>query len=337
MWLMAVAIVAAAAPMPAPRAAEPVVVKLATIAPKSSVWHSILQEMGDAWQKSSKGAVVLRIYPGGVAGDDSDVVRKLRLGTLNAAFLATGMIDINRDLIALQIPMAYASYEEFDCVVEQMLPAIDAGYSEKGFVLLGLTDGGFVQFFTKTPMRTPDDLKGMKLFVWAGDDLYVELWKRAGFNPVPLPATEISTALQTGLVNVVTTTPQASVLLQWFLHVKYMTRLNWAILVGGLVVSRKTWDKIPAELRPALLDAAHAAARRLRDVSRRSSPQDIEAMKKRGLNVVEIDPAALDAWKRLIEGVYPKVRGAFIPAKAFDTALELRDACRQKMVKTSAP
>jgi TRAP-type C4-dicarboxylate transport system substrate-binding protein len=204
-------------------------------------------------------------------------------------------------------------------------------------VLLGLTDGGFVQFFTKTPMRTPDDLKGMKLFVWAGDDLYVELWKRAGFNPVPLPATEISTALQTGLVNVVTTTPQATVLLQWFEHVKYMTRLNWAILVGGLVVSRKTWDKIPAELRPALLDAAHAAARRLRDVSRRSSPQDIEAMKKRGLNVVEIDPAALDAWKRLIEGVYPKVRGAFIPAKAFDTALELRDACRQKMVKTSAP
>ena len=69
---------------------------------------------------------------------------------------------------------------------------------------------------TKTPARTPEELKSAKLFTWAGDDRYTELWKGAGFNAIPLPATEISTALQTGLVNALVTTPQVAAVMQWY-------------------------------------------------------------------------------------------------------------------------
>ena len=151
--------------------------------------------------------------------------------------------------------MAYADYEEFDAVLDEISPEdLERIYADKGFVVLAWADGGWVHFFTKSPVRTPDDLKALKLFAWAGDDLAIELWKAAGFNPVPLPATEISTALQTGLSPRCPTSPQAAVLLQWYDQAKYMTDVNWAVLLGGIVVSKSSWEKIPADLRPALAE-----------------------------------------------------------------------------------
>jgi TRAP-type C4-dicarboxylate transport system substrate-binding protein len=287
--------------------------------------------MVEEWRTLSNGQVTVRIYPGGVAGDDTDVVRKMRLGTLNAGLLtSTGLEDVDRGVLALQIPLAYASYAELDCALEKLGPELERRLAAKGFILLAWTDGGFVRFFSKNPVRTPDDLKSAKLFSWAGDDQYVELWKKAGFNPIPLPATEISTALQTGLINALPTTPQAAVLLQWYKQAHCMTVLDWAVLLGGMVVNKSAWEKIPPALRPALQQSARQACQRLRDLSRESTPKDVEAMSKRGLTEVKLTPAEVDLWRRALEEAYPKIRGSFVPADAFDAALKVRDECRRQ-------
>jgi TRAP-type C4-dicarboxylate transport system substrate-binding protein len=305
------------------------VVKMATLVPQGSAWHQTLQQMAAEWQKISGGRVTLRLYPGGVAGDDSDIVRKMRLGILNAALISSaGMQDIDRSVLALQIPLAYADYAEFDCALEQVAPAIEKTLDARGFVMLAWADAGYVRFFTKSPVRVPDDLRKQKLFVWAGDDLLVEVWKKAGFNPIPLPSTEISTALQTGLVTAVPTPPQAAVLMQWYNQAKNMTDINWGVLIGGIVVTKETWEKIPAELRPALAESARKTARRLSALTRESEPKDIDAMAKRGLTVVKLDAAALQQWRAVVEGVYPAIRGKSIPTEAFDAGLRARDACR---------
>lgn len=313
----------------APAAGAQTLIKMATLVPKDTAWHQALQEMGADWQKISGGKVTLRLYPGGVAGDDTDVVRKLRLGTLNAGLVTgTGLQDIDRSVLALQIPLAYADYAEFDCVLEKIGPEIERALAARGFVLIGWTDGGFAHFFAKSPIRVPDDLKREKLFVWAGDDLLVELWKRAGFNPIPLPSTEISTALQTGLVTALPAPAQAAVLMQWYNQAKHMTAINWGVLVGGIVVTREAWEKIPAEIRPALEQSARRTGRRLAQLTRESEQRDIEAMAKRGLSVVRLDAAALQQWRTVVEGVYPTIRGKFVPEQAFDAGIRARDACR---------
>ena len=331
------ATLAALAPfLAAPPASAQTVIKMATLVPQGSSWHQALQEMAVEWQKISGGKVTLRLYPGGVAGDDSDVVRKMRLGTLNGALLtSTGIQDVDRSVLALQIPLAFADYDEFDCTLKAVGPMIERALEARGFVMLGWTDGGYAHFFAKSPVRLPDDLKKQKLFVWAGDDMLVELWTKAGFNPVPLPATEISTALQTGLVTSLPAPPQAAVLFQWYNQAKHMTALNYGILVGGFVVTKDTWDKIPAEFRPALLDSTRKTARRLALLTRESAPKDIDAMVKRGLTVVSLDAAALQQWHTVIEGVYPALRGKFIPAEAFDAAFKARDACRASAKATA--
>ncbi|MEO6326272.1 MAG: TRAP transporter substrate-binding protein DctP [Thermoanaerobaculia bacterium] len=301
--------------------AEPVKVKLATLVPEGSLWHQLLLEMAETWKTVSKDQVRVQIYAGSVAGDDGDVVRKMRLGTLNAGLLTSaGISTIDRSVYALQVPMMYTSYDEVDYVLEKMQPKLEAALEAKGFIVLNWVDGGWIRFFTKTPVTRPEDLKALKLFAWAGDNDALEIWKQAGFNPVPLPATEISTALQTGLVTALPTTPQAAVILQWYNHARNMTDVKWAMLLGATVISKSVWEKIPADIRPALLKSARDTGKRLREEIRKGGDKDVDAMKKRGVNVIVPDAAAQAAWRTLVEGVYPKIRGSIVPADAFDEA-----------------
>jgi TRAP-type C4-dicarboxylate transport system substrate-binding protein len=317
-------------------AADPVVVKMATLVPAGSSWNRSLQEMGQKWQQVSGGKVVLKLYAGGVAGDDADVVRKIRLGTLNAGLLATtGLADIERSVLALQIPMLYEDYNEVDWVLERITPGLDVQFAAKGFVVLAWVDGGWAHFFTKTPARTPAELKTAKLFTWAGDDKYTELWKGAGFNAIPLPATEISTALQTGLVNALVTTPQVASLMQWYNHAKNMTDVNWALLLGAIVIDKASWEKIPADVRPAILSVTRETGRALSKQARAEEIESVAAMKTRGLNVVKPGPAELESWHRLLESVFPLVRGKYMPAEAFDAAVKYSGEYRQQ--KKTAP
>ena len=228
----------------------------------------------------------------------------------------------------MEVPLAYADHRELDCVLEQLSPELEKQMEAKGFILLGWSEGGWARFFTKSPVRTPEDMKKMKIFVWAGDDPYAELWKKAGFNPVPLPSTEISTALQTGLITAVSVNLQGALLLQWYKQVPYMTDLKWAMLLGGIVITKSTWEKIPAELRPLVKESALKACRRLRDFSRQSEAKDLEALRKNGVQVIAVDGPVLDQWRRVIEGVIPQVRGGYLPTGTLDKALKLRDECR---------
>ena len=211
-----------------------------------------------------------------------------------------------------------------------MTPVLEAQLDAKGFVVLAWVDGGWAHFFTKTPARTPDELKSAKLFTWAGDDRYTELWKGAGFNAIPLPATEISTALQTGLVNALCTTPQVAAVMQWYNHAKYMTDVNWALLLGAVVVDKKAWEKIPADVRPAILAVTRETGRALSKQTRADEIESVEAMKKRGLNVVKPNPSELASWHKLLESVLPLVRGKYMPAEAFDTVIKLSGEYRQQ-------
>jgi TRAP-type C4-dicarboxylate transport system substrate-binding protein len=317
---------------PSPASAQaPLIVRMATLVPDGSSWHQILKETAEKWKTLSGGRVTVRLFPGGVAGDDPDVVRKMRLGTLNAGLLTTvGVGEIDKACYALGIPLAYDSYEEVYYVLDKMRPKLEAGLEAKGFVVLNWADGGWVHFFTQKPVAVPDDLRPLKLFSWAGDPESVEVWRSAGFNPVPLPSTEIATALQTGLVQALGSPPQVAVISQYFNHAKNMTALRWQLLLGATLVAKSTWEKIPADVRPALLEATREAGARLQAEIRQSEDKDVEAMKKRGLNVVAVSPAQKAQWQKLTESIYPKVRGPIVPAEAFDEAMRYRDEYRKQ-------
>jgi TRAP-type C4-dicarboxylate transport system substrate-binding protein len=314
-----------------PRAQAQVTIKMATLVPENSSWHLALKEMGDTWNRLSGGRVRIVLYPGGRQGDDADVVRKMHLGTLQGAVLTSpGLAEIDRSVYALSIPMAFESYEELYDVLERMRPRIESQMEAKGFVVINWADGGWTHFFAKKPVTTPDDLRHLKLFQWAGDPRSLEIWKAAGFNPRPTPSTELATGLQTGLLEAFLAPPQMVVITRFYEQARYMTDLKWAIILGATVVKKDVWAKVPPELRPALLQAARETGAKLQAEMRVSGDRDIQAMRRAGLTVVPVDGRTRELWRKSTDAAYGKIRGDFVPADAYDEALRHRDAFRRK-------
>lgn len=317
--------------------AQTVLVKLGTVAPDGSPWHQILQQMGQQWQKSSGGKVTLRIYPGGVLGDEPDMISKMRIGQLQAVALSgSGLSRLEPAVACLQIPMMIESYEELDYVRDRVAPRLEKLLEEKGYVVLNWGDAGWVHFFSKTPARRLDDIRKMKLFTMAGDADALELYQQAGFRPVPLATTDMMPALQTGLIEAFDVPPLLAMLNQWFGLARHMIDLKWAPLVGGTIVSKKTWERIPETLRPAMLEAARSAGLRLRSEIRKMGDDAVVEMKKRGLNVITLDAATLAEWRREVEEAYPKLRGRLVPAELFDEVRRLRDEFRAQRGKKAS-
>ncbi|MCX6546212.1 MAG: TRAP transporter substrate-binding protein DctP [Acidobacteria bacterium] len=317
---------------PAAAPAQTITIKMATLVPENSSWFLVLKDVADKWAKISGGKVKVILYPGGRRGDDPDVVRDMRLGGLQGAVLTSvGLAEIDKTVFALSIPMAYDSYEEVYAVLEKMRPRLEASMEARGFVVVNWADGGWMHFFTKSPVTTPDDLKKLKFFQWAGDAKSLEIWKAAGFNPRPAPSTELVTGLQTGLFEAFAAPPQVCVIARYYEHARYMTDMNWGLMMAATVIDKGTWARIPADLKPALLQAARDSGAKLQAEIRRSGERDVEAMKNSPskLVVVPVDAKTKELWRKLAESTYPRIRGDLLSADAFDEAIRYRDEYRK--------
>ena len=305
------------------------VVKMGTLAPEGSPWHEVLQQMGERWRKSTAGQVRLVIYPGGVLGDEPDMVNKMRIGQIQAVALSgEGLARIEPGVAGLQVPMMFDSYAELDYVRDRIAPRLEQMIERRGYKVLNWGDAGWVHFFTRTPASRLQEVRRMKLFTWAGDNETLELWKANGFRAVPLAATDILTGLQTGLIEVVPTTPLYALLNQSFAIARYMIDVKWAPLVGATLISLRTWNSLTEQQRSELAKAASDSSEGLRDGIRKMGGDAVATMQKRRLEVVHVDAAGIADWRREAESVYPKLRGATIPADLFDDVLKYRNEYR---------
>lgn len=318
----------AAFPLPAPAQA---VVKLATLVPEGSVWDKALRDMGSEWNTTTQGRVSLRVYPGGVAGDEPDVVRKMRIGQLQAAAITTaGLASIDPAFNVFNVPMFFTSYPELYATLDKLEPTLKQRLDAKGFVLLSWGHGGWVYFFTKTPVESVDGLKKTKMFTWAGDDNVVATWKAKGFNPVPLAATDIMTGLQTGMIDAYPTTPLLGLTLQWYRQTPYMVGMGMAPLVGGLVMTKAAWAKLPESDRAKVQAACDRMEKKLEVEVPRQDTTAVGEMQKRGLKVVPVNSANAAVFRSTAEEFASSLSGIRIPPEVLALARKERDAFRAK-------
>ena len=320
------------------QAAGQTTIKLATLAPDGSTWHKTLLEMGGRWTEQTEGRVRLRVYPGGVAGDDPDMVRKMRIGQIQAAMLTVaGLAEIDPAINVFAIPLFFDSFEEYRTVLEKITPELENRLREKGYVLLHWAHGGWIHLFSAQPVRTIDQMKKVKLFTWAGDDRMIQLWKSNGFRPVALAATDILTGLQTGMIDAVPTTPLAALSMQWYRKTSYMTGKGVAPLIGGTVVTKKTWDRLSEADRAALLKTARSVQGRLLEEIPRQDGEAVAEMQKRGLTVTTIDPSQAATWDAAAAKFSTAMRAEMIPGEVFDEAKRQRDALRKARDEGAEP
>ncbi len=303
----------------APRvaSADPVVIKLGTLAPKGTPWETLLKQMSQDWTRLSNGQVTLRIYAGGTLGNEGDMVKKMRVGQLQAAALTTiGLHDISPDPLGLDVPMLIDNDAQLEFVRARVAPSLEKKIEDKGFVVLAWSEIGFVRFFSSKKYESIKALEeGGKVFCWEGDPGSAEAWRAAGFHPVVISSTDIVSSLQTGMLDTIAATPLYAYTSQYSQKARFMIDTPWSPLTGAMVVKKDAWEKIPADVRAKLLESVKETGKKIDIEVRRMDAEAMKSMKAQGLTVVKGDPAemlvaAKAAWKVL--------RGKVVPADTFD-------------------
>ena len=263
------------------------IIKFATVAPEGSTWMNVMKEYDQAIRKESGGHLGFKMYPGGVQGDEKDLLRKIKLGQLQSAGVTgNGLTTVAPKARILDSPFLFKSYDEVDNIYKIFYKEFNQAFEENGFVNLGWAEVGFVYIFTNTPIKTTDDMKGVKMWMWEGDPIAEKAFSALGIHPIPLSITDVLTSLQTRLIDGVYTSPLAAIVLQWFSRVKFMLDVPLADASGAVILSKKKFDELPPDLQEILLRNGKKYMQKLTQQSRMDNAKSIETLKKNGITVI---------------------------------------------------
>ena len=258
--------------------------KFATLAPQGSTWMNIISDWAKQVDKESQGRLRFKLYPGGVSGDEPDVLRKIRFGQLHgAAFTGHGIGHIYSPARIFEMPYLFRDAQEIDAVRAQFMPEIEAGFRKNDYELLGWMEVGFLRFFSKHPIRTLDDLKKSRIWLWQGDPVGIAFFNASGISPVPLPLTDVYTSLSTGLIDTTIAPPLGAIAFQWFTKTPYMSEIPLSNGIGGLLVSRAFFSKLPADLQALLQKTGKQTSARLITETRIDNEKSLIVLRQNGV------------------------------------------------------
>lgn len=267
-------------------AGETYTLKFATLIPPDTAWMNSIQEWSNELQQKSNGRLKIKIYPGGVMGDEPDVLRKIRSRQLHGAFFTGyGIGRIYPPARVLEMPFLFQSTEESDYVRNQIMPEIQQGFRKKGFELLGWPEVGFLHFFSKQPINSLEQLKQRHIWLWQGDPMGEAFASAAGVSPVPLSIMDVYTQLsaQHGSIDTVYNSPFGALAMQWHTKLKYASMVPMTNAIGSLVVSQQFFNRLPDDLKKLLKDTGQTVAERINQDARRDNQQSITLLKQSGI------------------------------------------------------
>jgi len=299
-------------------------IKFATVAPEGSTWLKHLRGLDRDIRKKSGGELGFRIYAGGIAGDELDVLKKIRIGQIHsAAFSGVGFGQILPMVRVLDLPFLFRSYEEIDRVHRALQPLFTDKFRAKGFELLAWAEVGNVHLFSKKPIRRVNDLRGLKVWTWSGDPIAKAAFAHMGVNPIPLSYPDVATALNTGMIDTVYAPPLAALVLQWHTYLTYMTALPLAHSTGAVLISSNYYDMLPRGLARLLRTSFEAAMSNLTDALREQASETTQLMKDSGLTIVPSPSGdALGAFYGVHDRVARDLAGDIYPKQLLDTVYE---------------
>lgn len=313
--------------------------KFATLAPPGSTWMNLLEDWKKEVAARSENRLVLKIYPGGVQGDEPDVLKKIRFDQLQGgAFTGYGIGKMYSPARVMELPFLFEDHAEIDHVRRALTPDIERGFREHGYRFLGWMELGYIYFFSQHPIRNLDDLKPRRIWLWQGDELGEAIFQSRDLSPVPLSVTDVFTSLSTGLIDTVYCTPLSAVALQWFTKVKYATEVPMLNGIGGLVVSDRFFEKLPPDLQAILTETGRETGEKLVAATRVDNANSVSVLKKEGIEFLMPDNAVdkTERARMLEQSAAEMAASGYIPATVYRQTVELLRKFRSQRAAVTA-
>jgi len=287
--------------------------RIATLAPRQSELGRAFQQLRKELKEITDGQVNLKMYAGGVAGDEMTVVRKMRVGQLDGALLtSTGLGALVPQVLVLQAPGLITSYPALDDVREKLGPDLVALFDKAGYELISWGDSGQVRIFSKHKIQHPNDLRNVRPWVWRGSPTMKAFIEAAGANGVTMGLPEVFSALQTGMVDTVIASSIGVLAFQWHTKLKTMTKPGGGIVVGAYVIKKDRLATLPKAAQDHIRQSAKDHAEEFREGGRRLDEEASDALADR-LKAVNIwrnkdawDAVQRDARNSLAGRLYSK-------------------------------
>lgn len=277
--------------------AHGVVLKIATISPEGTSWMEEMRNGAEQIKQKTQGRVVLKFYPGGVMGSDSNVLRKIRIGQLQGgAVTSGGLAEIYPDIDIYGLPYLFTSLRQVDSVRSNMDATLMKGLEDKGFISFGLAEGGFSYMMSDQPLRTADDVRNQKVWVPSGHSVGEAVFRSAKVSPVTLPLSDVLTGLQTGLVNTVVASPIGAIALQWHTKIKYLVDLPLTYFSALLVIDNRAFGKLKKEDQELVRHVMSEAFVRIDKQNRKDNLAAREALGKQGIEFISLSKETTREW-----------------------------------------
>ena len=313
------------------RAAEPVELKMATLAPKGSAWAKILEKGGKDIEAQTQGRVKVKYFFSGQQGDERDVVRKMTSGNLDGgALTAVGLGLIKGDVRVLELPFLFTNDKQLDYVRDAMKADFEQQFDSAGYVLLAWGDVGWTHIYTQNAINTRADLAKAKMWAWKDDPIVRALFKGLGINGVPLGVPDVYPQLQTGGIDACYGSPLAAVALQWYTKVKFATNTPISYAIGAMVVRKDVFNKLSAEDQKIIRTSSAAMGTELLAMVRKDNERAKKAMQKAGVKFIDTPAALVSELQAEGQKVWKSLVGSLYQQPMLDKVLKIRGEAVKK-------
>jgi len=294
-------------------------IKLATLVPEGSSWMKTFRTLNTEVMNKTGNRVQFRIYPGGVLGDERDMLRKMKIGQIHGAVLTTGgLSSLFKEVDVLQVPFLFQKYEEVDVILKKMDALFRKGFEENGYIFLSWSEGGFIYLMSTVPIASVADLKKAKVWIWEESPMSNAIFDEAGVKAIPLSVPDVLVGLQTGLVDVVYIPPTAAISLQWFTKIKYFSDVPLSYLTGGAVVKKEIFKGLSSSDQNVIMETFQHQFEQLKTVTRNENQEAIKVMTKQGVKVIVPSKDQVDEFKRLSAKAMGKITGQTFSKKVLE-------------------
>ena len=307
-----------------------VTLKYATLAPENTVWAKTIKKCVDEIAEKTKGEVQIKVFYGGIAGDEPSVMRKLRTGTIDiASFTGQTLGSVVTESRLLELPYFFENAKQIDAVVAKLYPELAKKFLAQGLVLAGWGENGFVYLMSKNkPITKYADMQGVKIWAPKGDPLVRAMLAEYGLVPVYLGFEAVLPQLKTGGIDAFYAPPYGAIGLQWFREAKYITNSRLANAAGGTLLAKSAYDKLTDSQKQIVHMTLEKYAYQLTVELRRENEKAMQILLNKGIQKVEPNPEELAGLKATAVKVQDKLVGELYSRELLQLARKARDGAK---------